>query len=276
MRKAGRTAGCLVVVASLIAGSEACAGLQAASPATSATSPAPEYEVATVKVNNTGSGSIRVSITDDVLQATNVPLPTMLEIAFDIRPEQIVGLPHWAQVDHYDITAKVVDMNQQQLRGLSEDQRKTMIQHLLVDRFHLQSHTETRTLPLLELTVAKGGIKFAEWKKPADDQNPSQGKGYMRVNNDEMTANGVPMDRLIRFLASQTHMPIVDKTGLKGSYNFQLKWQREEAGPESGLHDQALPSIYVALPEQLGLKLESAKGPVDVLVVDHIEEPSEN
>jgi bla regulator protein blaR1 len=276
MRKAEQAASCLLALVSLVACSEAWAGVQAASAATNANSSAPEYEVATVKVNNTGSGSIRVSITSDLLQATNIPLATMLEVAFDIRPEQIVGLPHWAQVDHYDITAKVVDMNQQQLHGLSEDQRRTMIQHLLANRFHLQSHTEKRTLPLLELAVAKEGIKFAEWKKPVDDQSPNQGKGYMRVNNDEMSATGVTMDRLIRFLSSQTHMPIMDKTGLKGNYNFQLKWQREEAGPESGLHDQTLPSIYVALPEQLGLKLESAKGPVDVLVVDHIEQPSEN
>lgn len=276
MRNAARTVSCLLALASLAVCSDAWARVQAASSATNANSPAPEYDVATVKVNDTGSGSIRVSITDDLLQATNIPLATMLEVAFDIRPEQIVGLPHWAEVDHYDITAKVVDMNKQQLHGLSEDQRRVMIQHLLADRFHLQSHTEKRTLPLLELTVAKEGIKFAEWKKPADDQSPNQGKGSMRVNNDEMSATGVTIDRLIRFLASQTRTPIVDKTGLKGTYNFQLKWQREEAGTDSGLHDQALPSIYAALPEQLGLKLESGKGPVDVLVVDHIEQPSEN
>jgi uncharacterized protein (TIGR03435 family) len=98
----------------------------------------------------------------------------------------------------------------------------------------------------------------------------------MNVNNDEMTAIGVPMGTLVRFLASQTHMPVVDETGLKGNYNFNMKWQREEEGPSSGLHDQALPPIYAALPEQLGLKLESGKGPVNVLVVDSIEQPGEN
>ena len=276
MRDAGRGVYRLLVYVCLVAGTNAWAGVQATSAASQANSAAPEYGVATVKVNNTGSGSSRISITDAVLQATNIPLAMMLEVAFDVRPEQILGLPHWAQVDHYDIVAKVVDMDQQQLRGLSDDQRRAMMQQLLAERFHLQSHTETRTLPILELTVAKEGIKFAEWKKPADDQNPNQGKGNMRVNNDEMSASGVPMDRLVRFLASQTHMPIVDKTGLKGTYNFQLKWQREEAGPDSGLHDQALPSIYAALPEQLGLKLESGKGPVNVLVVDYIGQPSEN
>jgi len=224
MRNTGLVSRYLSAFALPIACPASWAGAQTASAPGPANPSPPEYEVATVKVNNTASSSIRISIADDVLQATNIPLPTMLEVAFDIRPE----------------------------------------------------HTEKRTLPLLELAVAKEGIRSAEWKKPADDQQPNQGKGYLRVNNDQMTATGVPMDRLIRFLAMQTHMPIVDKTGLKGSYDFQLKWQREEAGPESGLHDQTPPSIHVALPEQLRLKLEAAKGPVDVLVVDHIEQPSEN
>ena len=78
------------------------------------------------------------------------------------------------------------------------------------------------------------------------------------------------------FLSSLTHMPVVDETGLKGAYNLHLKWQREEEEQSSGLHDQALPTIYAALPEQLGLKLDSGKGPVEVLVIDNIEQPSEN
>lgn len=251
------------------------AGAQSApaSPSSSTLS-GPDFGVATVKVNDTGSGSTRISINDDLLQVTNVRLDSMLEIAFDIRRDQVVGLPHWAQVDHYDIVAKVVDMTPEQLRGLSDQQRRAMLQQLLAQRFHLKTHIESRTLPLLKLTVDKGGIKFTEWQKPAEGQ--ADKKGSMSVNNDVMTAIGVPMGNLVRFLASQTHMPVVDETGLKGNYNFNLKWQREEEGPASGLHDQSLPTIYAALPEQLGLKLESAKGPVDVLVVDHIEEPTEN
>jgi uncharacterized protein (TIGR03435 family) len=239
-----------------------------------ANSGGPEYDVATVKVNNTGSGSSRLSITDDLLRATNVLLGSLIEAAFDIRRDQTLGLPHWAQVDHYDIVAKVVDMDAQQLRGLSPDQRKAMVRHLLEQRFHLQTHPETKTLPLLELSVSREGIKFTEWQKPPDDQD--QKKGSMNVNNEEMTATGVPMESLVRFLSSMTHMPVLDKTGLKGAYNLHVKWQREEEGQSSGLHDQALPTIYAALPEQLGLKLESGKGPVKVLVVDHIEQPIEN
>ena len=270
MRTKGQMSRCLFVFIVLIA----CWCLPADAQASAGNSAGPEYDVATVKVNNTGSGSIRLSIRDDTLQATNIQLPSLIEAAYDIRRDQILELPHWAQVEHYDIIAKVVDMTPQQLRGLSSEQRRTMLQHLLEQRFHLRSHVETRTLPRLRLMVAKEGIKFTEWQKPADEQE--QQKGSINVNNEEMTATGVQMASLVRFLSSMTHMPVIDETGLKGNYNLHLKWQREEEGQASGLHDQALPTIYAALPEQLGLKLESGKGPVEVLVVDRIEPPSEN
>jgi uncharacterized protein (TIGR03435 family) len=251
------------------------AGAQAtpASPTTAAAL-GPDFGVATVKPNDTGSGSTRISINDDLLQATNVRLDSMLEIAFDIRRDEIIGLPHWAQVNHYDITAKVVDMTPEQLRGLSDAQRRAMLQSLLEQRFHLKSHVESRTLPLLKLTVDKAGIKFTEYQNPPEGQEDK--KGNMSVNNEVMTATGIPMRSLVRFLSSQTHMPVVDETGLKGNYNFSMKWQRDDQGTDAGLHDQGLPTLYAALPEQLGLKLESGKGPVDVLVVDNIDQPSGN
>src|SRR5580698_7797638 len=162
---------------------------QTATAASHANASGPDYDVATVKVNDTGSGSVHINISDDILQATNVPLGTMLELAFDIRRDQIVGLPHWAQVDHYDIAAKVVDIDPQQLHHLSDDQQRIMLQHLLDQRFHLLAHIEKRNLPVLELVVAKGGIKFDEWKKPESN------KGSMNSVNYELTAVGVPMDR---------------------------------------------------------------------------------
>jgi len=274
MRIKGQMIRGLLVSAVLVASLNSWAGTQTASAADHANSAGPEYDVATVKVNNTASGSMRLSIRDDTMMAENVQLAALIEAAYDIRRDQILDLPHWAQVDHYDVVAKVVDMTSQQLRGLSREQRQVMLQHLLEQRFHLRSHIETRTLPLMKLTVAKEGIKFTEWQKPPDSQE--QQKGSMNINNEEMMATGVQMASLVRFLSSMTHMPVIDETGLKGNYNLHLKWQREEEGQVSGLHDQALPTIYAALPEQLGLKLESGKGPVKVLVVDNIDQPSEN
>jgi uncharacterized protein (TIGR03435 family) len=236
--------------------------------------PAPTYDVSTVKTNNTGSGSIRVSTTDDMMQATNVKVGQLLEIAFDIRQDQILNLPHWADVNHYDIMAKVVDMTPEQRKGLTREQRMATIQKLLKERFHVESHVETRTLPLLNLVVAKDGVKFDEWKKPAEGEKDNSGS--MNVNNSDMVATGVPMRSFTMFLSGQTHMPVVDKTGLAGKYNLHLKFSREEEGPQSGLRDDTVPTIYSALTEQLGLKLESAKGPVEVLVIDKIEQPEEN
>ncbi len=274
MRNNRRMARRLLVFAVLIACYGSCTGAQTTPAANRANSAVPDYDVATVKVNNTGSGSIHLNISDDILQATNVQLRSLLEIAYDIRPDQMVGLPHWAQVEHYDVVAKVVDIDPQKARDLSDDQQRVMLQHLLEQRFHLRTHVETRTLPLLKLTVAKQGIKFTEWQKPADGEDDK--KGSMRGRSGDLTATGVSMESLVRLLSSTTHMPVVDETSLKGIYNFHLMWQREEEGQGSGLHDQALPTIYAALPEQLGLKLESGKGPVSVLVIDNIEQPSEN
>lgn len=235
---------------------------------------APEFDVSTVKVNNTGSGSSRLSIRDDTLLATNMPINSLMEAAYDIRRDQIIGLPRWAEDGRYDVVAKMVDFDPQLMKGLSHEQREAMLQHLLEQRFHLQTHKEKRTLPLLNLVVVKDGIKFSEWQKPAEGEPDNAGR--VSARNDDLTATGVTMQALIRFLSGQTHMPIVDETGLTGKYNFHLKWQRAEEGQQSGLHDESLPDIYAALPEQLGLKLESGKGPVEVLVVDHIEPPVEN
>lgn len=262
-------AGCLG--AALLAGVPAM-GQAAGAPA--AVVAAPDFDVSTVKTNNTGLNSIHVSIDDDVLRATNVMIDMLMEQAYDIRRDQIVGLPHWATVNHYDITAKVVDMSAEQRKGLTREQRQAMMQKLLVERFGVKTHVETRTLPLMELVVAKDGIKFSEFKKPAEGEKDTGGS--MNTHNGDMTATGVEIQALANFLAGQTHMPVLDKTGLKGLYNFHLKWQREEEGAQSGLHDETLPTIYSALTEQLGLKLASAKGPVDVLVVDHIDVPEEN
>lgn len=274
MRAAGRMIRFLLGFVFLMACCNLRASAQIASGANHATPAGPDYDVATVKVNNTGSSSSDIDISNGILRVTNVQLRALLEIAFDIRREQIVGLPHWAQVDRYDMAAKVVDIDPRQFPRLADDQQRVMLQHLLEQRFQLQTHVETRTLPLLELSVAKGGIRFAEWQKSSDD--PDGKRGSMSVHNEEMTATGVQMDSLARFLSSATHMPVVDKTGLKGTYDLHMKWQREEEGQASGLHDQALPTIYAALREQLGLKLQSGKGPVKVLVVDHVQQPSEN
>jgi uncharacterized protein (TIGR03435 family) len=136
----------------------------------------------------------------------------------------------------------------------------------------VKSHIEVKDLPTFDLVVIKGGPKFQETPKvAAEDKRDS-----MHVNNTEMTAYGVQMASLTKMLEGQVERNVIDKTDLKGNYDLHLKWRREEDGPTAGTTDDPVPSVYTALQEQLGLKLQPSKGPVDTLVIDHIEEPTEN
>ena len=230
------------------------------------------YDVSTIKPNNTGSGSVRLSINDETLYATNVTVKMMLENSFGIRQDVIYGLPGWAGSKHYDIVAKISDADAAALKDLTRDDRKKMMLQLIADRFQLKSHIEVKELPTFDLVVAKDGPKFQEISKDAPDDK----RGNMNVNNTEMTAYGVQIESLTKMLEGRVERNVVDKTGLKGDYDLHLKWHREEDGPTAGTTDDPAPSIYTALQEQLGLKLQPSKGPVDTLVVDHIEEPTEN
>jgi uncharacterized protein (TIGR03435 family) len=230
------------------------------------------YDVSTIKPNNTGSGSISISINDETIYATNVTVKMMLQNSFGVREDIIYGLPGWAGSKHYDIVAKVSDADAATLKALTRDDRKQMMMQLVTDRFRLKSHIEVKELPTFDLVVAKGGPKFQETPKNA----PEDKRDSMNVNNTEMTGYGVQMLALTKMLEGQVERNVVDKTGLTGNYDLHLKWRREEDGPTSGTTDEPAPYIYTALQEQLGLKLQPSKGPVDTLVIDHIEEPTEN
>jgi uncharacterized protein (TIGR03435 family) len=229
------------------------------------------YDVSTIKPNNTGSGSVRISINDETLYATNVTVKMMLQNSFGIRQDIIYGLPSWAGSKHYDIVAKISDADAAALKDLTRDDRKKMMLQLIGERFQLKSHIEVKELPTFDLVIAKGGPKFQEISKDTPDDK----RGNMNVNNTEMTAYGVQMESLTKMLEGRVERNVVDKTGMTGNYDLHLKWHRED-GPTAGTTDDPAPSIYTALQEQLGLKLQPSKGPVDTLVIDHIEEPTEN
>jgi uncharacterized protein (TIGR03435 family) len=137
---------------------------------------------------------------------------------------------------------------------------------MLADRFKLESHRETRTLREYALVVAKGGPKVGK---------PSEGEHSFETsqNDNQITGWGRPLSDLARMLIGVVQAPVVDRTGLKGKYDFDLKFAPLSAAPEA---DQGLPTIFSALQEKLGLKLEAIKGPVEVLVIDHAEMPSAN
>jgi uncharacterized protein (TIGR03435 family) len=212
-------------------------------------------------------------------------LKDLLTFAYQVRDFQISGGPGWLNTDQFDIQAKAQG-------NPSRDQTMLMLQSLLADRFKLALHREIKELPIFELNVAKGGFKLQPIEEGScirfDPQNPTPrapGKtrmdycGNQGIGRGTVETANATMAELATLLSAVTRRTVVDKTGIAGQYRLQLTFVPDETAPsEPGAPPPANdgPSIYTAVQEQLGLKLDSAKGPVEVLVIDHAEKPSEN
>lgn len=270
---------------------------RADSPAGTTTATLPSFEVASIKPNKSAIRMTRFFFTPDGLSATNVTLEALIQMSYRVQDFQISGGPKWANSEHYDIEAKVDSSAVEELKKLSFEQRRLMVQSLLADRFKLALHSETKELPVYALVIGKSGLKLQE-AKPGDTypngihgpDGHAGGAGLMHMQRGQLTAQALPMEELTQLLSQQLGRTVLDKTGLTGKYDFTLKWTPEEIhapmskGPEGGGQgpdspsqpDSSGPSIFTAIQEQLGLKLESQKGPVEVLVIDRAETPSEN
>ena len=196
----------------------------------------------------------------------NVTLKRCIGNAYKIPESQVLGGPKWIDELSYDILAKAD-------HPAAEPELFTMLPSLLADRFKLQFHHETRTVSGYTLTVAKGGIKAT----PADPTRHSFGNGGRGF----IDAGASPLGALRIRLSALLGRPVIDMTGDSRKFDFHLKWTPDDtqtgatqAGPDSAAPDG--PSLFTALEEQLGLKLESGKVQADVLVVDHAELPTEN
>jgi len=246
------------------------------------------YDVVSVKPNKTGGGMIRVNQGSDMYSGTNVTLKMLLRYAYDLTTEdQIAALSGPLASEHFDVEAKMDAETVAALKKMSKQEsdiaRRKMMQAMLAERFKLVAHHEQKELGMYDLVVAKGGAKVKE----ADAVAPGGGttldgkplpKGMMQVRNGQLTGEGIPIANLAMFVAQMLHKQVVDKTGLKGNYDMVLKWQPEDQAPESrdATGGEQAPSIFTAVQEQLGMKLEPTKGLVDTIVVDHVEMPSEN
>lgn len=192
--------------------------------------------------------------------AINVSPKQLLERAFDVVAAQVEG-PEWLDADRYDLTAKA-DTSKE----IAPDELRPMLRKLLIDRFALRYHTETKSLPVYSLGVMRTGIKFSAntgERGPMTDFRNQSGKLTIIANKQSMTQVAVLLGRRL-------DRKVLDNTGLKGEYDLRLEWAADETA------DSSMPSIFTAVQEQLGLKLESTKGPVEVIVIDHVERPSEN
>ena len=224
--------------------------------------------------------------TADGLSITGIPLEMIIREAFNVEADHIIGEPSWVKSSHFDIEAKVAPDDAPKLKGLSPVQRKTMVVGLLTDRFGLKYHRETRDLPIYELVIAKGGVKM----QPAKAQDPAQARHMMMVGGPgKIESTSMKTSALAHVLSMQLRRTVIDKTGLTGQYDFTLTFAPDEgaavlAGPTDGSptrnsdagDNTTAPSLFTAIEEQLGLKLESAKGPEEVIVIDQIEQPSAN
>ena len=235
----------------------------------------PSFEVATIKPNKSGTLFMNINVSSDSFSATNVGLKELLQQAYGINTDLIYGLTGWADSTRYDIKAKSLDIGAG--KNLSEEQLSPMLQELLVNRFQLKLHKETKVLSVYELVIAKGGIKFnqsAPEGSPEDKNTNHAERDSMNFGNGQLIGHAVALAPLVDMLAHQLHRTIIDKTGLSGKYDFALKPQPEDGSDRSPESSAAY--LFTSLQEQLGLKLQPAKGPVETLVVDHVEMPLEN
>jgi uncharacterized protein (TIGR03435 family) len=248
-------------------------------PARMAANANPAFEVATIKPSKPGTPGKLFTVRGVNVMTVNTSLSDILGMAYDLHPKQIVNAPEWAESDKYDVTGKPDVPGQPSVAQL-----KTLMQKLVADRFQLKFHREKRDLSAYVISVAKTGAKLTP---SAADPNSLpglffQGLGRLTVRNATLAEFAQVMQ------GSALDRPVVDQTGLTGRYDFTLNWTPDEfqfpglrnanapppPPPPPGTTEA--PDLFTAIQQQLGLKLDSMKTPVDVIVIDHVERPSEN
>jgi uncharacterized protein (TIGR03435 family) len=204
-----------------------------------------------------------------------------MHFAYGIEENQIEGGPSWENHDLYDVNAKADSSVSEALKKMPEDAavraKRHMLQDLLVSRFQLATHNETHVGSINVLTATRRGFKI----KPDAQETPGSGgsetnHGGMHMDGDTLIFQHIAFDDFVHLLSELTHAAIIDKTGITGTYSFKLRFQFGKQVVASTGSDSTLPTIEDALPVQLGLKLGSQKGQVNVLVIDRLEKPSPN
>jgi uncharacterized protein (TIGR03435 family) len=272
-----------------------------AQPQSSAPSSAYEYEVATIFPSKPGGNAVGLLPSPNGLIARNATLQMLVTAAYGVQNYQVSGGPSWFTSDRYDIDAKMQASVADALQKLTPAQRtiarQQMLQALLADRFKLSIRRATSELPVYSLVISKNGSRI----KPAnsgdayldglrDREGHARGAGatMIGVNNGALTLTGqaVPIANLIKLLAPYVDRPIVDKTGLTGNFDFYLQFTANQGSLQASggdgssgappSSDTNAPYLLTAVQEQLGLKLESSRGPVEMIVIDRVEKPSGN
>jgi uncharacterized protein (TIGR03435 family) len=235
----------------------------------------PTFEVATIKPSKPGQPGRAFLVRGRRFLTINTPLTAIISFAYGVQPKQVIGLPDWADSEKYDIEA-VPDGTGQP----SDAQWKSMVQKLLANRFGLKFHHDQKVLPVYVLTVTEGGEKMN-----LDTTDPNGLPGLFFRGLGKLNVRNATMHDFTNLMQSAVlDRPVVNMTELKGKYDFELDWTPDESQfanmgvhvpPPSDAANQP-PDLYTAIKEQIGLKLEATKGPVDVLIIDHVDHPTPN
>lgn len=278
----------------------------AGQPATTALPENLSFEAASVKPNKSGSGQVSIGIQPGGrFNAVNVPLRLLIRNAYQLQDFQLVGGPGWMTSDRFDIVAKADPASLPPLPAPpgTAGPFQIMLRNLMADRFKLKVHKETREMPVYALQLARPDGKLGPQLRPATvDCAALAGRGRggpppappapgerpacgMRIGPGVMSGGGFPLSQLATALSQFVQRVVIDRTGLTGNFDLDLAWtpdqipQAPPGGAPAGAPPSAPldgPSIFTALQEQLGLKLESVRGPVEVLVIDSVEQPTED
>jgi uncharacterized protein (TIGR03435 family) len=264
----------------------------------------PSFEVATVKPNKSGDGMMRIGRQPGGrFSALNLPVVELIRFAYNVQPFQIEGGPGWVKTDRFDVTAKA----EGDFAPLGPGQSgpiQTMMQNLLAERFGLKVRRETKDMPIYALVVARSDGKLGSKIEPSTIDcaammrgrgAPDGGRGGppapprpgerpecgMFMGPGNLAAGGVSMDQFAQLLSQRTQRIVQNKTGLTGNYAFTLEFTPDQM-PPGGFQinggppsiDPNAPSLFTALQEQLGLKLDSQRGPIETLVIDSVSQPT--
>ena len=233
------------------------------------------FDVASVKLNVSGGGGVTMRTQHGRLTIGNAPLMQIIQQAFLVKDFQVSGGPGWITTERYDIDARM------EKDDISDRDLWLSLQPLLADRFHLKFHRETKQMPVFSLIVLKGGPRFAPHKESADGKDQPRVGVSIGSGKGKLTVVKTSMASFADSLGHQVDRVVVDRTGLKGEYDFTVEWSPENhEGSMIGAIEEQVgltgPNIFEALQDQLGLKLESVKGPVQTIVIDSAQKASEN
>jgi uncharacterized protein (TIGR03435 family) len=250
------------------------------SPAPSAGDQRPRFEAASVKPNNSPEAGINNRFSPGRFAYVNTPLEVFIANAYRVPPDRVVGLPDWARREKFDITAT----HSPQYSSFSQQQLE-MLQRLLEERFSLRTHRETREMPVYELVkVRADGLGPQLRVSSLDCRSATADKAQCgtRINSGIIDGKFVNWAAVVAQLPSAVGRAVIDKTGLNGTFELKLEWipnpavtrTSESAAPATAAAPGDRVDIFTALQEQLGVKLQPARAPLDVLVIDKLERPT--